>query len=168
MDRSRSPKRRELNVQFQEHIVGDFPGRVYIDVEVTAHIETHQVGYALALYNRSSEHLILADVELERYWQGKGICTRLVETLFRLVGEKYKTLSFAIDVRPRGSEVGPRACACYVSAIRRAFDGHLSRLNLEFENGRHVSDGNAVASACEAGNLQIEGELRWDRPGSNT
>ena len=89
-NRSRSPKQSDpLKLGFQERIVGDAPGRVYIDVEVTVHNQHGQIGYALALYNRSSKHFILADVRIDGPWRGKGICSKLVERLFQLAGERY-------------------------------------------------------------------------------
>ncbi len=159
--RSRSPKQSDpLKLEFQEHIVGDAPGRVYIDLKMTAHNQHGQVGYALALYDRSSKHFILADVRIDIPWRGKGLCSKLVERLFRLAGERYQVRTFAIDVRPPpGSDTGPRACACYINALRRAFQGRIRKLTMEFESGKLLSDDRAEVAACQAGNLVIDGEL---------
>ena len=154
MNRSRSRSPRRLAVEFQTEVTGDAPGRVYIDVRVTAHIQDEQIGYALALYDRSSQHLTLADVNIDRHWRGKGICTRLVEKLFKMVRDRYRPRTFAIDVRPQ-PDVGVRACACYVKALRRAFR-NISRLNIEYSNGERARD--ATVGHCRAGSMQIEGE----------
>ncbi len=116
----------------------------------------------IALYDRAARHLTLADVKVDAPWRGNGICSKIVERLFKLAGEKYQPRSFAIDVRPqRGSDTGPRACACYMNALRRAWDGHISRMRIEFESGETLSDAQAEAAACREGNLFMEGELTW-------
>ena len=161
MSRSRSP-RRKSNLELHEHIIGDYPGRVYIDIEVTADAKNEQIAKAIALYDRAARHLTLADVKVDAPWRGKGICSKIVERLFKLAGEKYQPRSFAIDVRPqRGSDTGPRACACYMNALRRAWDGHISRMRIEFESGETLSDAQAEAAACREGNLFMEGDLTW-------
>ena len=81
--RSSNPVRQP--VQFHEEIIGDFAGWVYVDLEVRAHIPKHgQIGYALALYDRSTQQLTLADVQIDAPWRGQGICTKLVERILRL------------------------------------------------------------------------------------
>ena len=157
MARSRSPRRGRL--EFKEEIVGDFPGRVYIDVKVVAFVDQERIGYALALFDRSGGHVVLADVQIDSFWRGRGYCTRLVEHLFALVRDKYKPRTFAIDVRPR-KDIGVRACSCYISALRRAFGSRISNLNLEYEDGQIVQQTiNDVT--CTPGNLVIEGMLDW-------
>ena len=168
---SRSPRRRDLSlVAYRDQIVGDHPGRVYIDVKVTAHAqsshsESEQIGYALALYDRSTQNLTLADVNIDVAWRKKGLCTKLVEKLFRLAGERYQPRNFFIDVRPqKGSDTGVRACACYLKAIHRAWEGNVTQLRIEYESGEAVvvNDTRAETDFCQQGNLQIEGQLTWE------
>ena len=168
---SRSPRRRDLSlIRFREEIVGDHPGRVYIDLKVTAHapsahLEDEQIGYALALYDKSAQNLTLADVNIDVAWRNKGLCTKLVERLFRLAGDRYQPRNFFIDVRPqKGSDTGVRACACYLKAIHRAWEGNVTQLRIEYESGEAVvlNDTRAEAALCRRGNLQIEGQLMWE------
>ena len=170
MSRSRSPRRRDLSLlEFRDQIVGDHPGRVYIDVRVTvhsqsSHSESEQIGQALAHYDRSTQNLTLADVNIDVAWRNKGLCTKLVEKLFRLAGERYQPRNFFIDVRPqKSSDTGVRACACYLKAIRHAWEGNVTQLRIEYESGEAVvlNDTRAEAAPCRLGNLQIEGQLTW-------
>ena len=148
--------------------MNDHPGRVYIDLKVTAHashLEDEQIGYALALYDRSTQNLTLADVNIDVAWRNKGLCTKLVEKLFRLAGERYQPRNFFIDVRPqKGSDTGVRGCACYLKAIHRAWEGNVTQLRIEYEYGEAImaNDTRAETALCRLGNLQIEGQLTWE------
>jgi len=164
---SRSPRKRP-EIELRDNTVGDHPGRVYVDVNVTAHVrnehlEDEQIAYALALYDRAKRKLTLADVNVDPPWRRKGICSKVVERLFRLGGERYHPRSFAIDVRP-GSDTGPRACACYLKAIHRAWEDHVTQMRIEYKSGEKVTVGDtrAEAALCQPGNLTIEGTLSWE------
>ena len=86
--------------------------------------------------------------------------------LFRRVAKRYRPKSFAIDVRPRtGSNMNPRVCVCYISALRRAFDGNISKLKIEFENGSVLANDSADSDMCQEGNLTIDGLLHWNDEG---
>ena len=158
--RSRSPdKHRKLHIDFESHVIGDSPGRVYVDVQVTAYIQHREIGHALALYNKSSGQFILADVFIDGSWRGRGICTKVVEKLFRVLAKTYRPDSFFIDVRPSVNNV--RACVCYISALRHVFDDHISKLEMKFENGDSLVNDNVSSGLCREGNVNINGQLVW-------